>query len=144
MDGSDPPKPIAFWIMQILSLICAIRAVVYGWKWTNYASENTPRGNGGAGAVVFSIFFVLLIWMLAIGITAYRRMPVVRWLGGAFIVSIILLGLSAIFPENQSDPTDKVRQLLRFGGGVTVAGAACYWLYAFAFSAKSRRYLGLP
>lgn len=142
--ASTADKPIAMWLVQALSMAAAGLSLVYGWKWTAIAADSFPRGSGNAKWFVFGIFFVLFVWMLAIAITAYRRMPAVRWLGGAFIACIVLLSIFGAYFENMGDPSDVGFQRMRTIIGTVVVAIECYWLYAFAFAGKARRYLGLP
>ena len=132
------------WLVQAMALIAAGLCPVYGFKWTMIAADSFPRGSGGAEWIVFGIFSVLFAWMLAITITAYRRMPAVRWLGGAFIACIVLLCIFGAYFENMGDPSDVGFQRARIIIGTLAVGLACYWLYAFAFTDKARRYLAQP
>lgn len=139
----DARKPVSWWIMQIIMVPAAPLLLIYGAFAALYAHENTPRGDGNAGIVVFAIMCALSLWALAIAMTAYRRMPVVRWLGGAFIAVMILSGVSTVVSNFGSSTASTAYKAGQFVGAGMVLGLECFWLYAFAFSPKARHYLGL-
>lgn len=136
-------KPVSWWIMQIIMVPAVPLLLIYGAVGAQYAQENTPRGDGNAGVVVFGVMFALALWALAIAVTAYRRMPVVRWLGGAFIALMIFSGLATVLGSLGNNYAGTAFRVGQFFGAALVLGLEAYWLYAFAFSAKARRYLRL-
>lgn len=141
--ASPPKKPLAMWIMQAVMIIAVALLLYYGPHLVSYARMNTPRGDGSAGTFVGTVVAGLLTWALAILFTAYKRMPVVRWLGGAFIVVLMILAAAML-----TDVPDSVKSGDQYRIGwramsIAGIGLSAYWLFAFAFSADARRYLGV-
>lgn len=139
---SAADKPVAWQILQVVTLLAVPALLIGGAYLTRYAQTITPRGDGTIGGLVLAVFFVLSTWSLAIVVTAYRRMPAVRWLGGSFILTLILLSLVVLsFVANARETDSTLRAALIAGASLLTVGECC-WLYAFAFSQKARRYLG--
>jgi len=67
-------------------------------------------------------------------------MPVARWIGGAFILALILASL-AVLAFVANDVENDMRAML-VALVMTVIAGECGWLYAFALSAKAKRYAG--
>jgi len=138
MADRAPATPAAWRLLQIVAGLAAPLLLAAGAWLAPWIERQTPRGDGTAGPFVLAVFVAWSAWSLAVAVTAYRRMAVARWLGGAFILVLILLGLVVLaFCVNDA------------AGAVWIAGAAllvaceCSWLYAFALSARARHYLAL-
>lgn len=136
-------KPVSWWIMQIIMVPAVPLLLFYGASMGLYATGHTRGGDGGFGIAVFAIMCALALWALGMAVTAYRRMPVVRWLGGAFIALLILSGVQtfmSIFSQGGAYTAYRLGQF--FGAGLVIA-LEIFWLYSFAFSPKARRYMRL-
>lgn len=136
-------KPISWWVMQVLMVVATPALVIYGVFMALYAHENTPRGDGSAGFIVLAVMLLFALWALSIVVTTYRRMPVARWLGGAFISLMILSGLSTLLSIIGATGNSTAFRFGQFIGAGLVLALEAYWLYTFSLSAKTRRYVGL-
>lgn len=131
-----PAPPAAWRLLPIVTAVAAPVQLAAGAWLAPWVEHQVPRGDGTAGPFVLAIFGASSAWSLAAAITAYRRMASARWLGGAFILALILLSLVVLaFCVN-----DAAGPVWIAGAALLVAGA-CAWLYTFAFSAQARRYL---
>jgi hypothetical protein len=140
----DAKKPIAFLIMQILMIPSALLLLVYAFLVLLSRPARSVEAEHYGQYFASGVFLLLFAWAVAILVTAHHRSPAVRWLGGSAIalpilaaVLDLLMGLSL----KSGSHGYVAGQLL---GRVSVIGLECYWLYAFAFAPKARRYLGLP
>lgn len=136
-------KPISWWIMQVIMVVATPALVMYGAMMGLYAHDNTPRGDGTAGFIVFAVMLAFALWALSIVITTYRRMPLARWLGGAFIALMMLSGLSTVLSIFGATDNSTAFRFGQFVGAGMVLALEAYWLYTFALSPKTRRYVGL-
>ncbi|QYF94916.1 hypothetical protein KY495_06990 [Massilia sp. PAMC28688] len=141
--ADEAKKPISFLIMQIFLIPSALLLLVFGLMLPLYTPDGSSAPGGMGKYIAAAIFLLLFAWAAAILITAYRRKPVVRWLGGAAIGVFILGALSELIAGNGFERGTEAYRFGQLIGRMLVIGLECYWLYAFAFSAKARRYLGL-
>lgn len=135
-------KPVAWSVMQGLT-IAAIPALLIGGPYVaQWAEKQAPRGDGTLDSLVLGVFLALAAWAAAILATTVRRMPIARWLGGAFVLLLASIGMLALLLLAE-DAGRREPMLLHPSAGIVPAILlACYWLYAFALSDKARRYVG--
>lgn len=131
-DAKAARKPLALLAMQVFMIGIF---VVSGAGLLSMIA--LPYSVGSGPAVLFK-FLAGLACSMAILVASWRRKPVVRLLGGAAIVLLIAASIGAIL----------LARGRAHGPGYPFAMALLlsleiYWLYAFAFSLKARRYLGL-
>ena len=132
--------PFAWRTLQIVTLLAAPALLIGGIRLADFAQAQTPRGDRTLRGLILTVSCALSAWSLAAAVTAYRRMPVARWIGGAFILALILASLGVLaFVAN--DAENGMRAALVAVVMTSIAGE-CGWLYAFALSAQARRYPG--
>lgn len=68
-------------------------------------------------------------------------MPVARWIGGAFILALILFSLVVLAVFINDTAPGGALQAASIPATALLIAAECYWLYAFACSAATRRYV---
>lgn len=145
-DTADAPaaRPLAWSIMQWMAAV-AVPCLVVGGTWLALwlGPQASSRGTGSIEAFIFGIFGPLAAWALAIHLTTRRRMPIARWVGGAFIVLLILVGMLCMWDGLSHGELNDPGTVLALAGILVCTLLACLWLHAFAFAAKVKRYLGL-
>lgn len=127
---TEPNKPLAAWILQILLVPAAVVAAlnIFG----------LPLGRSLSARMSWITFWLGLTgWLTAALVTLVQRKSLARWLGGAVIGLCTFLGVYGLVVEAESPGWPAWLG----AAGVTALGA--YWLYAFALSPQAKRYFGL-
>jgi hypothetical protein len=132
--------PFAWRTLQVVALLAAPALLIGGIRLADYAQAQAPRGDGSLRGLILAVSCALSAWPLAAAVTACRRMPVARWIGGTFILALILASL-AVLAFVANDRENGMRAVLVAIVMISIIGE-CGWLYAFALSAQARRYPG--
>lgn len=144
LDGApmNGKKPIAMWLLQIVCVLSVPVLLLYALLLALYSLDD--KGDNNSGIVAALVFvFGLLPWAVATLVTIQRRSAASRWLGGSMIGLFVFICALPVISELTRDlHSGSSRSSAMVGYGMIVA-AEVYWLYAFAFSPKAKRYLGL-
>lgn len=137
MDLEPAKKPISVTCLQIADVI------LLGVFLVSLVGALARLPGGVSGPVIMRMLLALAIlsYMLSILVTTYRRMPIARVLGGILILMMIGSGIYSVL-RGGSASTSTAYSIGHFIGGGAVVALEVYWLYAFAFSEKAKRYFG--
>lgn len=122
-EGALPPRPLALLLLQIgmvIVIILASISLLVAFTLTAYMTV-----------------VLVLVWSIAVLSAAALRSPMLRWLGGSALL-LLIAGTATLTVA----ALDRPRAWTLPVGGLFLAGEI-YWLYAIAFSAKAKRYLGV-
>ncbi|WP_422085599.1 hypothetical protein [Variovorax sp.] len=137
------PRPISAWLLLILlaftELALAAGLVREAFLLAPYFRQ-IPNQWSILPSVGLRLAIAGVILVVLVGI--FKRKHWGRWLG---LLALALLAATSIFG---TDTTDYENQAQRAGGMlaqfVLTPLLIAWWVYAFGFSAKAKRYFGLP
>lgn len=135
-------KPIAMWLLQIVCVLSVPVLLLYALLLALYSLDDKSDNNSGIVAALVFVFG-LLPWAVATLITIQRRSAASRWLGGSMIglfVFICALPVISHLTRDEENARSDPGAVVFYG---IIIAIELYWLYAFAFSPKAQRYLGL-
>lgn len=137
--AEDVPRPIAVWILSIILFVLALFSAfaLAGSLWT-VATHSAAVRNVGLLIVDLVWRLALLAIMFAAAYGAFRRRRWARWFGVLLIVAMAIFAL--VRQDTTFYATDAERAGGMIGRFVLFPALLAWWAYAFAFSAKARRY----
>jgi hypothetical protein len=133
------PRPIAVWILIVL-LLAVVLVFVVGLTvsiWTAAVRGSEVRSPDPLSAsLVWRLALAAVFFSAAYGV--YRRQRWGRWFGVALILVLALVFMFR--PDTAYYASDAERAGGYLGRFIFVPIFLAWWVYAFAFSSKARRY----
>ena len=137
--GPGGKRPISAWVLMAM-LTLAVLGMVFGAARTAWMIAQSsrdirhPLAMIGGSVVTACVLALLVTFILSI----YRGRPVARWLGLAAIVGFSVL--SVLRPDDTRYPNQAQEAGAAAAKYFMLPIVYLWWAYAFAFSAKARRY----
>ena len=144
-------KPIAAWLLQLLAVVVGGLSALGIWRLTAYLVQN-PQIEAGGMLLFFDFAWRLGLVASAVGalIGTQRRTAYGRWLGllllaaAVVLLAYLKLGLPFMSTRNSywrlAPSSTSVDNSAEAAGIVLLFGLMAWWVYAFGFSAKARKF----
>lgn len=128
-------RPYAVWLIQALLALVLVMFFVGMFRNFNVLSMGQMSGRA-LGGLVFGLAFAALFLAVMVGI--HRGLRVARWFGAALILAFIaycILGADTSYYASDAERSGGL-----VGRRVLMPLLCAWWLYAYAFSPKAKRY----
>ena len=134
-----PPRPISAWLLEALLAFIAAAGLVGLWRLVWMVAldpQNLRSPIGLALAVAWQIGLFVVLALAIRGIHRGRHWA--RWLGLVLIVAFAVFSVAR--PDHSTYPNDAQRAGAELGRYAIVPLLCVWWAWAFAFSAKAKRF----
>jgi hypothetical protein len=132
-------RPLAAWLLLALLAFVAVSMLAAVWRLAWMVALSLDQIRDPAALVAAILWRIGLIAVVAAAIiNVHRGKPLGRWLG---LVAIIVLAAWSVFRSNDAQyPNDAQRAGASLGQHLVLPILFAWWAYAFAFSAKAKRF----
>ncbi len=132
-------RPIAVWLLTGAILIVVVLLIIKAAQFMrSLFLQGSASGNYLWPALFFALWLAMIGGIALIAVVIHRGVSWSRWIGIALIVAFAAVSLTS--PDTTSY-TNEAERTGGFVGKVIVAPLLfIWWIYAFAFSAKAKRF----